>query len=184
MAICCSLPPRHLADLACGATVDRARVRELQAWVKRGEGKARRGLKEGLDPGRLDEAGWGVIFPRSGDSTALREALAPLLDLRREQAGKKQERFFREFVGEDGYRDGESKVEFLARHGVGPGPADPDKVPYYLLLVGDPEAIPFRSSTSSTSSMASAACASTRSKTTGATPRAWSRPRPAAADGH
>ena len=136
-------PARHLADFALGATTDLARVRELQAWVARGEGKARRGLKEGLDPGKLEEAGWGVIFPSSADSGPLREALAPLLDLRREQAGKRQERFFREFVGDDGYREGESKVAFLARHGAGPGPADPAKVPYYLLLVGDPEAIPF-----------------------------------------
>lgn len=137
------VPPRHLAELVCGAPVDRARVRELQAWVARGEGKARRGLKEGLDPGKLEEAGWGVIFSRSADSDALREALAPLLDLRRAQAGKRQERFFREFVGEDGYVEGDSKVAFLARHGAGPGPADPEKVPYYLLLVGDPEEIPF-----------------------------------------
>lgn len=137
------VPPRHLAELACGATVDRARVRELQAWVARGEGKARRGLKEGLDPGKLDEAGWGVIFPSSADSAALQEALAPLLDLRRAQAGKRQERFFRTFAGDAGYREGESKVVFLSRHGAGPGPADPEKVPYYLLLIGDPEAIPF-----------------------------------------
>jgi len=136
-------PARDLADFALGVPVDRARARELQAWVARGEGKARRGLKEGLDPSKLDEAGWGVIFARSADSAPLREALAPLLDLRRAQSGKRQERFFREFVGEDGYREGESKVEFLARHGAGPGPADPEKVPYYLLLVGDPEAIPF-----------------------------------------
>jgi hypothetical protein len=137
------VPPRHLADFACGATVDRTRVRELQAWVARGEGKARRGLKEGLDPGKLEESGWGVIFPGSADAGPLREALAPLLDLRREQAGKRRERFFREYTGDDGYREDETKVAFLARHGAGPGPADPEKVPYYLLLVGDPEAIPF-----------------------------------------
>jgi hypothetical protein len=136
-------PPRLLADLACGAPVDRARARELQAWVARGEGRARRGLKEGLDPAKLEDAGWGVIFPQSADAEPLREALAPLLDLRRAQAGKRQERFFREFVGDDGYRAGESKIAFLARHGAGPGPADPERVPYYLLLVGDPEAIPF-----------------------------------------
>lgn len=137
------VPARQIADLARGVPADLARVRELQAWVARGEGKARRGLKEGLDPCKLDEAGWGVIFPNSVDSAPLREALAPLLDLRRAQAGKRQARFFREFAGEDGYREGESKIAFLARHGAGPGPADPEKVPYYLLLVGDPEAIPF-----------------------------------------
>lgn len=137
------MPADRFADLACGVPIDRMRVRDLQSWVARGEGKPRRGLKEGLDPAKLDEAGWGVIFPSSADSEPLREALAPLLALRRAQAGKRQERFFREFAGDDGYREGESKVEFLARHKAGPGPADPEKVPYYLLLVGDPEAIPF-----------------------------------------
>jgi hypothetical protein len=137
------VPPRQIADLARGVPADRARVRELQNWVASGVGKARRGLKEGLDPCKLEKAGWGVIFAQSADSERLREALAPLLDLRRAQAGKQKERFFREFAGEDGYREGESKVAFLARHGAGPGPADPEKVPYYLLLVGDPEAIPF-----------------------------------------
>jgi hypothetical protein len=137
------LPPGELADFVCGATDDPARVRELQAWVARGEGKARRGPKEGLDPCKLEDAGWGVIFPASADAAALQEALGPLLDLRRSQAAKGQDCYFRVFAGDDGYRDGESKVAFLARHGAGPGPADPARVPYYLLLVGDPEAIPF-----------------------------------------
>lgn len=97
------------------------------------------GVKEGVDPKRLDEAGWGVIFAHDADP-AIREALAPLLDLRREQAGD----LFKVYEKAGGYRSGEAKPKFLARHGVGPGPADPRKVPYYLLLVGSPEAIPYR----------------------------------------
>ena len=132
------VPPRLLADAARGGTFDRARVLELQAWARR-SGKPKRGLKEGLDPGKIAEAGWGWVLPQSADASALRDALAPLLDHRRAEAGG----HFREFVGEDGYRAGESKLDFLARHGAGPGPADPEKVPYYLLLVGDPEDLPF-----------------------------------------
>ncbi len=135
-------PPRLVADLARGGSGDRQRDDELQAWA-RFAGKTWRGLKEGLDPGKIEEAGWGVVFPQAGDWTAVRAALAPLLALRREQAGRRQEGLFREYAGDDGYRAGESKVAFLARHRAGPGPADPEKVPYYLLLVGDPEAIPF-----------------------------------------
>ncbi len=97
------------------------------------------GVKEGVDPKKLEETGWGVVFAHDADP-AVREALAPLLDLRREQA---QERFKIYQKGE-GYRPGEAKAKFLARHGAGPGPADPAKVPYYLLLAGSPEAIPYR----------------------------------------
>jgi hypothetical protein len=93
------------------------------------------GVKEGVDPKRLDQAGWGVIFARD-TGPEVREALAPLLDLRRAQAGD----LFRvcETIA------AEPKAKFLARHGVGPGPADPARMPYYLLLVGSPEQIPYR----------------------------------------
>ena len=43
------------------------------------------------------------------------------------------------FVGKDGVEPGESKDDWLAKHGMGHGDAEPEKVPYYLLLVGGPE---------------------------------------------
>ena len=43
-----------------------------------------------------------------------------------------------------GYKNGESKNDFLKRFGRGPGPAKPDEgVPYYLMIVGSPETIPY-----------------------------------------
>ncbi len=93
------------------------------------------GVKEGVDPKRLDQAGWGVIFAKDVEP-AVREALSPLLDLRREQAGDLFKVY--ETVA------AQPKAQFLARHGIGPGPADPRKMPYYLLLVGSPEQIPYR----------------------------------------
>jgi len=93
------------------------------------------GVKEGVDPKRLDQTGWGVIFAHDVEP-AVREALAPLLALRRQQAGDLFKTF--ETVA------AQPKAQFLARNGVGPGPADPLKMPYYLLLVGSPEQIPYR----------------------------------------
>jgi hypothetical protein len=102
------------------------------------------GVSEGIDIADLAQAGWGVIFPASlpdNQVDALKDALKPLLDLRREQAG----RFYFEFTGpERGYRAGESKNDFLKRFGRGPGAANPESgIPFYLLIVGSPEEIPF-----------------------------------------
>ncbi len=92
--------------------------------------------------GRLDAAGWGVIFHRDADP-AVRAALAPLLAWRRQQAAKRKPRLFRDFAGECGVWPRETAYEFLERHGVGPASGDPETMPYYLLLVGGPEEIPF-----------------------------------------
>jgi hypothetical protein len=97
-------------------------------------GLAGRGLRADADPSNLAEAGWGVVFPR-GTPSEVRDSLGELLTLRREMAGAR----YREME----YLPGETKRQFLVRHGVGSGVADAEKVPYYILLVGDPESIPF-----------------------------------------
>jgi hypothetical protein len=94
---------------------------------------------EGIDPTRLDEAGWGLVLPANADP-AIVKALDPLLQHRRRQAGAIDDRRFRVFT----VLPGESKSAFLSRHGAGPGAADPTIIPYYLLLAGDPVSIPFR----------------------------------------
>lgn len=104
------------------------------------------GVVEGVDPNDLASAGWGVIFPADlpeKSAQALKEALKPLLDHRRAQATKHNEVLYREVTGASGYLNGEGKNAFLKRFGRGPGPAVPEKFPYYTLIVGSPDTIPF-----------------------------------------
>lgn len=132
----------EVAAIARGEEVDEKHLKEL---IHRHEsrGMVHLGVAEGIDPTSIESAGWGVIFAfDDGDEVEKRkEALKPLLDRRKEEAGD----HYKEFVGGDAYRPGESTRAFLARFDATPAdPANPEKVPYYLLIVAGPESISYR----------------------------------------
>jgi len=87
------------------------------------------------DPELVSDVGWAIVTSENEDP-AIKEALGPLVAHRREAAGD-------ELTKELDYREGERLNDWLARHGVAPGNLQPEKVPYYVLLVGSPERIPF-----------------------------------------
>jgi hypothetical protein len=134
------LPPMTAEELAGFITGQSPpeNLSELKFRQQAAKGPVPSAVKAGVDENELDQTGWGAILPFDADP-AVEEALKPLFDLRHEQAGD----FFHAYTGPDGYRTGEKKLDFLTRHGAGPGPADPENMPYYLLIVGSPEAIPY-----------------------------------------
>lgn len=151
-----ALSPQDLANLAQGkplsnplaspaaapsdlTTPDHLRDLQFLHQIKTEETFA---LAEGYDARDLAQSGWGAVFAHDANP-AVREALQPLLDHRRAQAAATHEGRFREFSGAAGVQPGDRKNDFLGRHGSGPGPVKPDVVPYYLLLVGSPEAISY-----------------------------------------
>jgi hypothetical protein len=92
---------------------------------------------EGVDQLRLDSAGWAVIFA-PGAEGEIRDALQPLLKHRSSQTGPL---LYREHLG---FLRDQTMDTFLADRQAPPGNPDPKRFPYYVLLVGDPEEIPFR----------------------------------------
>ena len=140
------LPEVPLADLSQVAQGERLGPEELvELKWKVLQDEAHYGPAQGIDPTCLDETGWGLIADPELDPEIL-EALRPLRDLRRKQAtAGGHEDFYQEFLEDRGYRKGESKQDFLVRNGgASAGPPNPKKgVPYYLLIIGPPDIIPF-----------------------------------------
>jgi hypothetical protein len=94
------------------------------------------------DPADISQAGWGIIFPTvmpNEEREGIKKALGELLNLRREQAGS----LFKIYEGSNGYCPGDTKSKFLQRRRVGPGLANPREMPFYILLIGSPEEIPY-----------------------------------------
>lgn len=128
-----------VSKVAQGKPLDNRQLEELRLYQHYQEGEY--GTRGDVDNKQLSSAGWGIIFAFEDNHLvpAIMEALKPLLDLRKSQAGP----YYREYLNSDSYRPEESKYDFLLRHNIGFGPADPPKMPYYLLLVGSPTKIPF-----------------------------------------
>lgn len=92
----------------------------------------------GIDTRRLDQTGWGIVYP-AGVRGRIRRELEPLVTLRREQLTERSGAFHEIFLG-----TGESTHRLLNRLKAGRGAAlRPESAPYYLLLVGGPEEIPY-----------------------------------------
>ncbi|HXH39299.1 MAG TPA: hypothetical protein VNN08_11780 [Thermoanaerobaculia bacterium] len=132
------MTPRQVARLAMNEPLDAGDLEELRGrWQRIAESHFAPIM--GVDPQDLSEAGWGAVFaPDIGDD--VKEALQPLLALRKEQARDR----YHDFSGDRAFRTTDSKNTFLSRSKAAPGPANPKNVPYYLLLVGSPQAIPFK----------------------------------------
>ena len=92
-----SLAPQDVSKLAQDEKLDSQHQNELKNWHRRVT-QATLGPKEGVDPKKLSEAGWGIIFAfDDADKTpGILEALNPLLALRKKQAGP----LYREYSGQ------------------------------------------------------------------------------------
>jgi hypothetical protein len=134
------------------ALSDRTQDKHLRALevLDRSKEEGGESLKpiEGVEHNDLSKAGWGIIFPANIEPE-IRSHLGELIEHRKQEAGNYYKEYeiygeitANEFLNEyDEYQVYPEKKE--------PGstsvfePADPRKVPYYLLIVGDFEQIPF-----------------------------------------
>jgi hypothetical protein len=126
-----AVAPMSIDDLAKGV---RARPGVASVAELHGETPRSFALPWGLDLTELGQAGWAVIFPE-GTPHEVRDALAPLLEHRRKQAGD----LFKVLD----CKKGEQVRDWYRRHQIAAGTFAADVVPYFLLLAGPPTAIPF-----------------------------------------
>lgn len=124
-----AVPPQLIDDIA-----GRVRARPGVSSVAQARGARPRSfaLPFGVTD-KLEHAGWDIVLP-AGTPAPVLEALQPLIDFRKKQVGDRLK--VRTY-------NGEQMRDWLGKQGVSPGNLNPGKLPYYLLLVGSPQQIPF-----------------------------------------
>jgi hypothetical protein len=131
------VPPVPLSEVAClarGTPVPAAQaswLRKVAAWITNRPFAL---PSEVDDPNDLSQVGWAAVFSKSIPA-AVREALKPLLDRRARQA--------KDLFKILEFEPGETREGWLGRHHVHGADVVPDKVPFFVLLVGDPTDLPF-----------------------------------------
>lgn len=144
------LPPTGPAEIARMVIeqwqgFESAELDDFEARIRQEKSRFR-GPAAGIDADDLAQTGWAIVFPEvephseaERRQAAIVEALGPLLDLRCAQSSPRSKHYYRKIA----YRPGETKRQFLTRLGAEPGPAHPERLPYYVLLIGSPEEIPY-----------------------------------------
>jgi hypothetical protein len=93
------------------------------------------GLPADVEPTDLSQAGWAVVFtPDTPDE--VRKGLQLLIDHRARQAPPDRCKVLT-------YTPGQTREQWLAQYRASGANVEPTRVPYHLLLVGHPGAIPF-----------------------------------------
>ena len=93
------------------------------------------GLPADIDATDPAQAGWAVVFPKDTPEE-VKAALAPLIEHRAKAIPADRCKVLE-------FRPGETRERWLQRHGAHGSDVEPTAVPYYVLLIGPPDVIPF-----------------------------------------
>jgi hypothetical protein len=131
------VPPMTAAEAAAcarGTPPPAEQAGFLRGFLKRLKEKFF-GMAPGVNPADPASSGWAVVFTPDTPE-AVRKALQPLIDLRGRQIPADRCKVLE-------YKPGETREGWLGKYGAHGADVEPTCVPYYVLLVGGPDVIPF-----------------------------------------
>jgi hypothetical protein len=144
------LPAEAVALVALGQPVSPDHLQSLE--IRYRADQPHYGVSRGVKAEDLSSAGWGVLFHYDYDP-AIKDALQELLEHRRSEAAKVKSHYYREYLHNvmrfdrdrpGAFLPGDTPRTWLERNGaLAHQAANPEKVPYYLLIVASPEQIPY-----------------------------------------